>query len=88
MVAQLCRQTDPYYPFEQAVDVWARTFAALGINYKVGPLDPKQTPTYMSLRFYSCYHNAGTVAQLDGVDSADKTLVVAGVDDAVGSVRP
>ena len=29
------RQTDPYYPFEQAVDVWARTFAALGINYKV-----------------------------------------------------
>ncbi len=31
------RQTDPYYPFEQAVDVWARTFAALGINYKVRP---------------------------------------------------
>ncbi|GIL49198.1 hypothetical protein Vafri_5347 [Volvox africanus] len=24
---------DPYFPFEQAVDVWARTFAALGINY-------------------------------------------------------
>ncbi|KAF5828250.1 oligoendopeptidase [Dunaliella salina] len=24
---------DPYYPFEDAVDVWARTFAALGINY-------------------------------------------------------
>ncbi|KAG2489329.1 hypothetical protein HYH03_012161 [Edaphochlamys debaryana] len=25
---------DPYFPFEQAVDVWARTFAALGIEYK------------------------------------------------------
>lgn len=24
---------DPYFPFEDAVDVWARTFAALGINY-------------------------------------------------------
>ncbi|GLC57208.1 hypothetical protein PLESTB_001198900 [Pleodorina starrii] len=24
---------DPYFPFEQAVDVWARTFAALGIKY-------------------------------------------------------
>ncbi|KAI8467008.1 MAG: hypothetical protein J3K34DRAFT_431916 [Monoraphidium minutum] len=25
--------TDPYFPFEDAVDVWGRTFAALGINY-------------------------------------------------------
>jgi len=25
---------DPYFPFEEAVDVWARTFAALGINYR------------------------------------------------------
>eukprot|EP00955_Chlamydomonas_euryale_P078684 363193-Chlamydomonas_euryale.AAC.2 len=25
---------DPYFPFEDAVDVWARTFAALGIDYK------------------------------------------------------
>ncbi|MEW5318707.1 MAG: hypothetical protein WDW38_009905 [Sanguina aurantia] len=25
---------DPYFPFECAVDVWARTFAALGINYQ------------------------------------------------------
>lgn len=25
---------DPYFPFEEAVDVWARTFAALGIDYK------------------------------------------------------
>ncbi|KAG2444565.1 hypothetical protein HXX76_001310 [Chlamydomonas incerta] len=24
---------DPYFPFEQAVDVWARTFGALGIEY-------------------------------------------------------
>ncbi|KAL6764974.1 oligoendopeptidase [Haematococcus lacustris] len=25
---------DPYFPFEDAVDVWARTFAALGIHYR------------------------------------------------------
>lgn len=25
---------DPYFPFEDAVDVWARTFAALGISYR------------------------------------------------------
>ncbi len=32
----LCLQElDPYYPFEEAVDVWARTFAALGIKYEV-----------------------------------------------------
>lgn len=31
----LSQELDPYYPFEEAVDVWARTFAALGINYKV-----------------------------------------------------
>lgn len=32
----LCLQElDPYYPFEEAVDVWARTFAALGIKYQV-----------------------------------------------------
>ncbi len=47
MVDQPCRQTDPYYPFEQAVDVWARTFAALGINYKVG-LDPYISVTLIS----------------------------------------
>jgi hypothetical protein len=28
------RATDPYFPFEDAVDVWGRTFAALGINYQ------------------------------------------------------
>lgn len=26
---------DPFFPFADAVDVWARTFAALGIHYKV-----------------------------------------------------
>jgi hypothetical protein len=24
---------DPYFPFDEAVDVWARTFSALGIVY-------------------------------------------------------
>lgn len=28
------REMDPYFPFEEAVDVWARTFAALGIQYR------------------------------------------------------
>ena len=28
------REMDPYFPFEEAVDVWARTFAGLGIQYK------------------------------------------------------
>ena len=28
------RDMDPYFPFEEAVDVWARTFAGLGIQYK------------------------------------------------------
>ncbi|GBF88826.1 oligoendopeptidase f [Raphidocelis subcapitata] len=28
------RLTDPYFPFEEAVDVWGRTFAALGIDYR------------------------------------------------------
>ena len=27
-------EQSPYFPFEDAVDVWARSFAALGINYK------------------------------------------------------
>jgi hypothetical protein len=27
------RAVDPYHPFEDAVDVWARTFAALGIRH-------------------------------------------------------
>lgn len=27
-------ELDPYFPFEKAVDVWARTFAALGIKYR------------------------------------------------------
>uniref|UniRef100_A0A0G4GAJ1 Peptidase M3A/M3B catalytic domain-containing protein n=1 Tax=Chromera velia CCMP2878 TaxID=1169474 RepID=A0A0G4GAJ1_9ALVE len=28
------KKMDPFFPFELAVDVWARTFAALGIEYK------------------------------------------------------
>ncbi len=28
------REMDPYFPFEEAVDVWARTFAGLSIQYK------------------------------------------------------
>lgn len=28
------KKMDPYLPFEAAVDVWARTFAALGIRYR------------------------------------------------------
>jgi hypothetical protein len=28
------KATDPYFPFEDAVDVWGRTFAGLGIQYK------------------------------------------------------
>ncbi|KAI8915965.1 hypothetical protein EDD86DRAFT_197305 [Gorgonomyces haynaldii] len=28
------KETDPYFPFENAVDCWARSFAALGITYR------------------------------------------------------
>jgi hypothetical protein len=28
------KATDPYFPFEDAVDVWGRTFAGLGITYQ------------------------------------------------------
>ena len=28
------RELDLYFPFEEAVDAWARCFAALGIQYK------------------------------------------------------
>jgi hypothetical protein len=28
------KATDPYFPFEDAVDVWGRTFAGLGIQYR------------------------------------------------------
>lgn len=30
------RALDPYFPFENAVDVWARSFAALGLTYSGG----------------------------------------------------
>jgi hypothetical protein len=32
------RSLDPYFPFEDAVDVWARSFAALGLTYSGGEL--------------------------------------------------
>eukprot|EP00873_Tetraselmis_striata_P035130 jgi/Tetstr1/455394/TSEL_042226.t1 len=32
------KEMDPYFPFEDAVDVWARSFAALGINYMGGTM--------------------------------------------------
>lgn len=30
---------DPFFPFEDAVDVWARTFAALGITYRASTMN-------------------------------------------------
>lgn len=33
------RALDPYFPFENAVDVWARSFAALGLNYSGGTMN-------------------------------------------------
>lgn len=30
----IAKLKDPYFPFEDAVDVWARSFAALGITYR------------------------------------------------------
>eukprot|EP00193_Tetraselmis_chui_P018148 CAMPEP_0177782156 /NCGR_PEP_ID=MMETSP0491_2-20121128/18288_1 /TAXON_ID=63592 /ORGANISM="Tetraselmis chuii, Strain PLY429" /LENGTH=772 /DNA_ID=CAMNT_0019302379 /DNA_START=172 /DNA_END=2490 /DNA_ORIENTATION=- len=32
------KEMDPYFPFEDAVDVWARSFAALGISYMGGTM--------------------------------------------------
>lgn len=34
MAGDVLKQKDPYFPFENAVDVWARSFAALGITYR------------------------------------------------------
>lgn len=34
IAGDVSKAMDPYFPFEDAVDVWARTFAALGIDYK------------------------------------------------------
>ncbi|KAJ3319689.1 hypothetical protein HDV06_006105 [Boothiomyces sp. JEL0866] len=33
MAGDITKQLDPYFPFENAVDAWARSFAALGITY-------------------------------------------------------
>ena len=30
----ISKRKDPYFPFEEAVDVWARSFAGLGITYR------------------------------------------------------
>ena len=30
----LAKRKDPYFPFEDAVDIWARSFAALNISYR------------------------------------------------------
>eukprot|EP01061_Rhynchopus_euleeides_P025160 TRINITY_DN405_c0_g1_i1.p1 TRINITY_DN405_c0_g1~~TRINITY_DN405_c0_g1_i1.p1 ORF type:complete len:660 (+),score=294.04 TRINITY_DN405_c0_g1_i1:115-1980(+) len=34
MAGDIVKEIDPYYPFTKAVDTWARTFAALGIQYE------------------------------------------------------
>ena len=34
MAGDVEKALDPYFPFAAAVDVWARTFAALGITYR------------------------------------------------------
>ena len=35
---ELSREMDPYFPFENAPEVWGRSFAAMGI--KAGPVLP------------------------------------------------
>lgn len=34
MAGNITKKLDPYFPFEKAVEMWARSYAALGINYK------------------------------------------------------
>jgi hypothetical protein len=34
LAGDISKLKDPYFPFENAVDVWARSFAALGITYR------------------------------------------------------
>lgn len=34
MAGDILKQKDPYFPFENAVDTWARSFSALGITYR------------------------------------------------------
>ena len=38
MVGDFTKEEDPYFPFEQSIDRWARSFAALGIDYKGGSM--------------------------------------------------
>jgi oligoendopeptidase F len=34
MAGDVTKKLDPYFPFEKAVENWARSYAAMGINYK------------------------------------------------------
>mmetsp|Transcript_42996 Transcript_42996/g.133650 ORF Transcript_42996/g.133650 Transcript_42996/m.133650 type:complete len:632 (-) Transcript_42996:114-2009(-) len=34
LAGDLTKKTDPYFPFENAVEMWGRSFAALGIRYR------------------------------------------------------
>ncbi|MFZ4500184.1 MAG: M3 family metallopeptidase [Minisyncoccia bacterium] len=38
MAGSFTKEEDPYYPFEQALSRWGRSFAALGIGFKKGTL--------------------------------------------------
>jgi len=38
MTGDFTKEEDPYFPFEEAIDRWARSFAALGIDYQGGIL--------------------------------------------------
>ncbi len=38
LAGSFTKEEDPYFPFETAIDRWARSFAALGIDYKGGTL--------------------------------------------------
>lgn len=38
LAGDLTREEDPHYPFDEALDRWGRSFAALGINYQKGSL--------------------------------------------------
>lgn len=38
MVGDFTREEDPYYPFDEALDRWGRSFSAIGVNYQKGVL--------------------------------------------------
>ncbi|KAH8068937.1 peptidase [Aureococcus anophagefferens] len=39
MAGDITRKLDPYFPFEKAVEVWGRSFAAMKITYKGASMD-------------------------------------------------